>query len=156
MADHSVQRDTMVIDAPPSVCVAVAADVEHYPDWAHELKEATVLERDSQGRPFRVGFRAAAFGRSTEYRLRYNFSGLPDRISWVLEQGDITRMLDGAYTFTALPDDPERTEVNYDLEVELVVPLPNIVKRRTEMKIIHTALHELKARVESIHAAAGT
>ncbi len=44
--------------------------------------------------------------------------------------------------------------MRYDLEVELVVPLPNIVKHRAEIKIIHTALQDLKARVEQLHAAA--
>lgn len=153
MADHSIQRETAVIDAPPEACVAVATDVERYPDWAPDLKEATIVERDAQGKPLRVAFRAAAFGRSTDYRLRYNFSGLPERISWVLEQGDITRKLDGAYTFVASDGDPGRTEVTYELEVELVMPLPNIVKNRTERKIIHTALRDLKARVERLHAA---
>ncbi len=155
MADHSVQREALVIDAPPETCVAVATDVERYPEWAPDLKEATVLERDAQGHPLRVAFRAAAFGRSTDYRLRYNFSGLPETISWVLEEGDITRKLDGSYTFTPVPGDPGTTEVLYLLEVELVMPLPNIVKTRTERKIIHTALRDLKTRVEHIHAAAG-
>lgn len=156
MADHSVQRETLMIDAPPATCVAVATDVERYPEWANELKEATVLERDAQGHPLRVAFRAAAFGRSTDYRLRYNFSALPDRVSWVLEEGDITRKLDGSYTFVPVPDDPNRTEVVYQLEVELVMPLPNIVKSRSERKIFQIALRELKARVEQVYAAAGT
>ncbi|MBS1848964.1 MAG: SRPBCC family protein [Actinobacteria bacterium] len=154
MADHSVQRETVVVEAPPRTCVAVATDVERYPEWAPELKEATVLERDAQGHPLRVAFRAAAFGRSTEYRLRYNYSGLPDRISWVLEDGDITRKLDGAYTFVALEGEPDRTEMIYELEVELVMPLPGVVKNRTERKIIHTAIQDLKARVEAVHSAA--
>lgn len=155
MADHSVQRESLVIDAPPATCVAVATDVERYPEWADDLKEATVVERDAQGLPLRVAFRAAAFGRSTDYRLRYNFSGLPETISWVLEEGDVTRKLDGSYTFRPVPGDSGKTQVDYLLEVELVIPLPNIVKTRTERKIIHTALRELKARVEHIHAAAG-
>lgn len=155
MADHSVHRETLIIEAPPSVCVQVATDVERYPEWADEVKEVTVLERDAQGHPLRVAFRAAAFGRSTAYRLRYNFSGLPDRISWVLEEGDITRKLDGSYQFSAIPDEPAKTEVVYQLEVELVMPLPNFVKTRTERKIFQIALRELKARVEQVHAAAG-
>lgn len=154
MADHSVQREALVIAAPRETCVAVATDVERYPEWAHDLKEATVLERDAQSQPLRVAFRAAAFGRSTDYRLRYNFSGLPEVISWVLESGDITRKLDGSYTFRPVPGEPEATEVLYLLEVELVMPLPNIVKTRAERKIIHTALRDLKARVEHVHAAA--
>ena len=40
------------------------------------------------------------------------------------------------------------TDVVYELEVELVVPLPGFVKRRAEHKIMHTALDELRAHVE--------
>ena len=40
--------------------------------------------------------------------------------------------------------------MRYELEVELVVPLPGFVKRRAELKIMHTALRELKARVEAV------
>ena len=34
------------------------------------------------------------------------------------------------------------------LEAELIVPLPGFIKRRTQLKIMHTALKELKSRVE--------
>ena len=44
----------------------------------------------------------------------------------------------------------ELTEAIVELEAELIVPLPGFVKRRTQGKIMHTALNELKARVESL------
>jgi hypothetical protein len=56
------------------------------------------------------------------------------------------RAVDGAYTFTPTPDGD--TQVQYDLSIELVVPLPGFVKRRAEVRILNT-LKELKARVES-------
>ena len=39
--------------------------------------------------------------------------------------------------------------MTYQLEAELVVPLPGFIKRRTQLKIMHTALKELKSRVEA-------
>ena len=67
-------------------------------------------------------------------------------LSWKLVEGDIMRVLDGTYTF-----DPEGdgTLVTYQLEVELVIPMPGFVKRRAEGKIMGTALRELKKHVES-------
>ena len=59
-------------------------------------------------------------------------------------------MLDGWYTFEALDDGD--TEVTYHLVAELRLPLPGFVKRRTEGRIMHAALRELKSRAE---AAAG-
>jgi ribosome-associated toxin RatA of RatAB toxin-antitoxin module len=154
MADHAIQREELEIDAPAAVCLAVASDVERYPEWAPDLKQAEVVSRDAQGRPERVAFRVAALGHSTSYTLRYNWSALPERISWVLTEGDVTTKLDGSYEFIPVDDDPQRTLVRYVLEVELVVPLPNIVKRRAELKIMHTALRDLKARVEVVASAA--
>lgn len=146
MADKAVER--MTINAPPERCFAVVTEFERYPEWAADLKEATVVERDDQGRAITVAFRAAAMGRSARYTLRYDYSDAPQRLRWVLLSGDIMRRLDGRYDFVAGPT-ADTTDVTYELEVELVVPIPGFVKRRAEGKIIHTALRELKRRVES-------
>jgi hypothetical protein len=58
------------------------------------------------------------------------------------------RRLDGRYELLPVVGDPDRTEVVYELTVELVVPLPGFVKRRAESKIMHNALRELKTHVE--------
>ena len=154
MADHAIQREELEIDASAAACFAVAADIERYPEWANDLKEANVVSVDEEGRPERVAFRVAALGHSTSYTLRYDWSGTPDRLAWVLAEGDVTTKLDGWYEFVPIEDDPNRTLVRYVLEVELFLPLPNIVKRRAEIKIMHTALRDLKARVEAIASVA--
>lgn len=150
MADHAIQREELVVDAPAASCYAVAADIEHYPEWAPDLKEAEVVTRDAEGRPELVRFRVAALGHSTSYTLRYDWSEAPSRLSWVLDEGDVTTKLDGFYEFTTEATDAGRTLIRYVLEVELVFPLPNIVKRRAEIKIMHTALRDLKARIEAV------
>ena len=143
----------LTVAASPAACFVIAADFEKYPDWAVDVKEATVLERDDQGRGSKVAFRAAAMGRSASYVLEYSY---PDEktISWKLIEGDIMRALDGHYTFapTSGEDVLGGTDITYDLTVELVVPIPGFVKRRAEGKIMGTALRELKARVESLAA----
>jgi hypothetical protein len=57
-------------------------------------------------------------------------------------------MLDGSYELAPVEDDPEKTDVTYQLTVDLILPLPGFVKRRAESKIINTALRELRAYVE--------
>lgn len=148
MSEQATERT--VINAPAAHCYEVAADIERYPEWAKDVKDATVVTRDESGRPLDVAFRTAAMGRSTSYTLRYDYSEAPTRLSWVLVEGDLTTTLDGAYRFTPVADDESSTEVEYTLEVDLVVPLPGFVKRRAEAKILRTALPELKARVESL------
>ena len=139
--------DRMIVRASPARCLEVALDVEHYPAWAADIKEVEVLDRDGEGRAERVRFRAAAFGRSTTYTLVYDHSGAPSVLSWKLEEGDLTRILDGWYIFDGV--DGGDTEVTYHLVAELLLPVPGFVKRRTEGRIMHTALKELKVRAES-------
>jgi hypothetical protein len=145
-------RETVVINAPVQVCFDTLTDFERYPQWAGDLKQATVVERDDQGRPWVVEFRAAAMGRSTTYRLRYDYEGAPYQLSWFLESGDLQRELDGAYHLRAIEaegSEPAGTEVVYELSVDLVLPIPGFVKRRAEARILKTALADLKQLVES-------
>ena len=145
MAEQATER--MTVSATPERCFAVSADIAAYPDWAADIKDVTIDERDDQGRPVLVTFRAAAFGRSTSYTLAYDYSQAPGVLSWVQTQGDITSKLDGQYIFT--PAAGGGTDVTYHLEVEMKVPLPGFIKMRAQSRIMSIALRELRARVES-------
>jgi ribosome-associated toxin RatA of RatAB toxin-antitoxin module len=147
MTDQATQR--AIIHAPPERCFAVAIDFARYPEWASDIKQATVLTRDADGRGSEVEYRAAALGRSTTYVLRYNYGSNPLRLSWRLMRGDLMHRLDGEYEFAPVEGDPDSTEVTYYLSVDLAVPLPGFVKRRAEARIMHIALGELKAAAES-------
>ncbi|MBO0732135.1 MAG: SRPBCC family protein [Acidimicrobiaceae bacterium] len=138
--------ERMVISGARQHCFDVITEFERYPDWATDIKAVVVDERDSEGRAVLVTFRTAAFGRSTSYTLRYDYSDAPDTLRWVQVDGDLTRRLDGTYVL--VPEGEDATEISYNLTVELKVPLPSFVKRRAEGRILGTALHELKARVE--------
>lgn len=145
MADQATERTS--IAATPEHVYEVASDIERYSEWAGDIKEVEVIDRDAEGRPLRVRFRAAAMGHSARYVLRYDHADAPRRLSWVLEEGDIVRRLDGEYVFDAGADGG--TEVTYHLVVEMAVPLPGFVKRRAETKIVRTALLDLKDRCEA-------
>ena len=146
MADQATQ--SMEIAASADRIREVLLDFDAYPTWARDLKGVTVESVDPEERGREVTFRAAAMGRSTSYTLRYQYEDDPSRISWELVRGDIMRRLDGSYLLEPV-DGTDRTRVTYHLAVDLVVPLPSFVKRRAESKIIHTALRELRAHVES-------
>jgi ribosome-associated toxin RatA of RatAB toxin-antitoxin module len=145
VADHATER--MHVTATPERCFAVTADIEHYPEWAADIKEVTIHELDDQKRPALVTFRAAAFGRSTSYTLAYDYDDAPRVLAWRLTKGDIMTKLDGSYVFDA--SDDGGTDVTYHLEAELRVPLPGFIKMRAQSRIMSTAMRELKARVES-------
>ena len=146
MAEVATER--MTVSAPPERCFAVSSDLDAYPQWAADIKEVTVHDRDDQGRPQLVTFRAAAFGRSTSYTLAYDYGAAPNVLSWVQTRGDITSKLDGSYVFE--PAAGGGTEVTYHLEVEMKVPLPGFIKMRAQSRIMSIALRDLKVRVESL------
>jgi ribosome-associated toxin RatA of RatAB toxin-antitoxin module len=137
----------MFVAASPERCFAVAADLERYPDFFNDVKEVEIKERDEQGRPLLVTFRAAAFGRSTSYTLAYDYSDAPRVLAWRLTEGDITTKLDGSYTFE--PGEAGGTDVTYHLEAALRVPIPGFIKMRAQSRIMTYALRDLKAQVES-------
>ena len=145
MAEQATEH--MVVSAPPEQCFAVVSDVERYPEWAADVKEVIVRRRDDEGRPLEVTFRVGAFGRSSSNTLAYDYSAAPGTLAWQQTTGDLTSKYDGTYRFE--PAGEGATEVTYTLEVELRVPLPGFIKRRAQSRIMHTALEELKARVES-------
>ena len=137
--------ESVVVSAGLDACFAMTIDFEKYPEWAHDVKQATVLTRDTSGRPTVVEFRASALGRSTHYTLEYDYALAPNKLSWHMSDGDIMRSIVGSYAFEPAGTS---TRITYDLAVELVIPLPGFVKRRAEMRIFST-LKELKTRIES-------
>lgn len=147
MTDHAAERTE--IDASPEACFAVAIDFASYTDWASDIKDVEVVAVDDTGRGGDVAFRVAAMGRSTRYTLRYSYGSNPLRMSWRLIEGDVMERIDGEYEFVPI-DDGTRCEVRYYVSVDMLVPLPGFVKRRAEAKILHTAIEDLKRRVESV------
>jgi uncharacterized membrane protein len=142
-------REQTTINAPVEQCFRTLVDFESYPEWAGDLKQATVVAWDDQDRPVVVEYRAAAMGRSTTYQLRYDYEGAPNRLGWELLAGDLERELDGQYELKPGAE-PGTTDIVYELAVDLIVPIPGFVKRRAEARIIKTALLELKSRVEGV------
>ncbi len=140
MTDQATQHST--IAAPLDEIYAVLTDFDRYSEWARDIKDTEVVEGDV------VSYRAAAMGRSTRVTLKYDFSGGPERLSWVLTEGDVLTQFDGYYELTPNAVNPSDTDVEYHLKVDLVIPLPGFVKRRAEQKLLKAALPELKARLE--------
>ena len=145
MAQHATE--TILVGAPAEVVYGVVTDFESYEQWVNELKSVEVRERDAGGRALEVAFRAAAFGRSTTYALRYDYARSPEVLTWTQVEGDLTESMEGAYH---LDDRGASTLVTYDLTVDLRVPIPGFVRERAAHRIQAEALRELKARAEHL------
>ena len=144
MADEA--RESIHIEATPQQCYAVAIDFDRYPEWATDVKQVEVLDRDGEGRGTRVRYQISALGKTIGYDLAYDYTDAPGGFAWTLEKADFLSRLEGAYRFEA---DGEGTNVGYVLAVDVTLPLPGFMKRAAAGMIVDNAMKQLKAHVEA-------
>jgi hypothetical protein len=147
MADRA--RSSIVIDAAPADVMAVIGDFAAYPTWSPQVKRVEVLATDDQGRGVEARFQLDAGVVKDEYVLTYDWS-TPGSVSWHLTSGQMQKRQEGSYVLRPVGSGPgPRTEVTYDLTVELAIPMLGLFKRKAEKLIIDTALRGLKRHVEA-------
>lgn len=151
MADST--RSSIEIAAAPGAVLDVIADFEAYPDWAGQVKEVTVLTEDGDGWADQVEYVLDAGAIKDTYVLKYDWDAIEEdgtgEVSWTLVRAGVLTALNGTY---ALAETGDGTTVDYELEVDVRIPMIGMLKRKAEKVIIDTALKELKRRVESISA----
>ncbi len=135
---------TLEIDASAEDLYDAAADVAAYPDWASGVKEVEVLGLDAEGRVDRARFVLEGFVKEIEYVLKYTHDR-PHVLSWMAEESDDLKMLEGSYQFQ--PTENDATEVVYSLTVEPTFIIPGFIRRQAEKQIVTTALRGLRKRV---------
>ncbi|WP_326690917.1 MULTISPECIES: SRPBCC family protein [unclassified Streptomyces] len=158
MAEHT--SSSITVDAAPEAVMKVISDFPRYPEWAGEVKEAEVLGQDEKGRAEQVRLLLDAGAIKDEHTLAYEWIGDPDvrdvnEVRWSLVKSQMLRSLDGVYRLTPV-DGGERTEVMYQLTVDVKIPMLGMIKRKAEKVIIDRALDGLKKRVEAGGASAGS
>ncbi|MGB7861180.1 MAG: SRPBCC family protein [Acidimicrobiia bacterium] len=134
---------TLEIDAPIEALYDAAADVGSYPEWASGVKEVEILQNDEEGRVDRARFVVEGFIKEIEYVLQYTHDR-PNTLSWVAEESDDLKMLEGSYQFSPIDG---ATEVVYSLTVEPKFTVPGFLRRQAEKQIVTTALRGLRKRV---------
>jgi len=127
--------------------MGVIADFAEYPHWATALRSAEVVETEPGGRASKVRFTLDAGVIRDTYVLAYSWDG-DSAVGWHLaEPGAVITEMTGGYH---LSDRGDGAEVNYELTVDVRIPMPGLLKRKAEKMIIDTALKGLKARAESL------
>ncbi|MBB1255278.1 SRPBCC family protein [Streptomyces alkaliterrae] len=145
MAEHT--RSSITIDAAPAEVMAVISDFGRYPEWTGEVKEAEILATDESGRAEQVRLLLDAGAIKDEHTLAYEWPGERE-VRWSLVKSQMLRALDGSYTLAPI-EGGTRTEVTYQLTVDVKIPMLGMIKRKAEKVIIDRALDGLKKRVES-------
>ncbi|HET9516088.1 MAG TPA: SRPBCC family protein [Actinoplanes sp.] len=150
MADTSMQ--SILIQAPTDRVAAVICDFAAYPQWAEAMKQVTVVEQDENGYAGRVRFVIDAGVMADDYTLAYAYAEDLSRIEWhLVAPSKMQKVQNGAYD---LADNGDGTcTVTYTLEVELLIGMLGMFRRKAEKMIMDTALKQLKRRVESLATA---
>jgi carbon monoxide dehydrogenase subunit G len=143
LADHA--HESIVIQGDPATIMAVIADFGAYPQWAGPVKKAEVLEPGASGeRAQKVKIDVELMGLSDSYVNAYEWDG-DSKVSWTMLEGRSQKSQVGSYT---LEPSGSGTKVTYDLTVDLAIPVPGLIRRRIQGKVVDAALKDLKKRVE--------
>jgi hypothetical protein len=142
-----LSKSLISIDAPIADVQKALFELDKYPEWSAQIKSAEALARDDQGRITKVKMSIDAGMMKDRPVLDYDWSQAPNKLSFSLDEADLLTSMDGAYTITAIDEDT--TEVTYELEVALSMPVPAIMRQKAEKATIDAALAQLKSHLEA-------
>jgi ribosome-associated toxin RatA of RatAB toxin-antitoxin module len=150
MADLEGSR-SVEIAAPAERCFAIAADIDHLPEWHGAMTQVEVLERDDEGRATVTDSEMDATVTRVRMRLRFSYDE-PNGLRWTRESGDL-RSLEGSWRFEERGDG--LTRATYSLEIGVGRRLALLVRTvrgpardRVEALLVDRPVEGLKTRAE--------
>lgn len=132
----------VVIEATPQEILDVVADVEATPSWSPQYQRAEILESYDDGRPKQVKMTVKAAGLTDEQVIEYTWS--ENKVSWTLVRAGQLKAQDASYTLTPEGD---KTKVRFDISIDLSVPMPGFILKRTMKGGVETATEGLRKQV---------
>jgi uncharacterized membrane protein len=144
MAEFS--KSTITIDAPINQVQEALFALDKYPEWSTQIKSAEAITRDDQGRITKVKMTIDAGMMKDRPTLDYDWSEAPSKLRFSLEDADLLTGMDGMYSIKSIDEDI--TEVTYELEVSLSMPIPAMMRQKAEKATIDAALSQLKTHLE--------
>jgi ribosome-associated toxin RatA of RatAB toxin-antitoxin module len=132
----------VVIEATPEEILDVIADVVATPTWSPQYQRAEILESYPDGRPKQVKMTVKAAGLTDEQVIEYTWSD--GKVSWTLVSAGQLKAQDASYTLTP---DGDKTKVKFDMLIDLSIPLPGFLLKRTMKGGMETATDGLRKQV---------
>lgn len=132
----------VVIEASPEEIIDVIADVESTPSWSPQYQRGEILDTYDDGRPRQVKMTVKAAGLTDDQVIEYTWS--ENKVSWTLVRAGQLKAQDASYTLTPEGD---KTRVRFDLTIDLAVPLPGFILKRTIKGGVETATEGLREQV---------
>jgi hypothetical protein len=142
-----LSKSLISIEAPIEAVQKALFELDKYPEWSAQIKSAEALARDDQGRITKVKMSIDAGMMKDRPVLDYDWSQAPNKLSFSLDEADLLTSMDGVYTISAI--DADTTEVTYELEVALSMPVPAMMRQKAQKATIDAALAQLKSHLEA-------
>jgi hypothetical protein len=140
-------KSVITIDAPIAAVQKLLFELDKYPEWSTQIKSSEALDRDDQGRVTKVKMSIDAGMMKDRLTLDYDWSQAPSKLSFSLEDADLLTGMDGIYSISSINEDT--TEVTYELEVSLSMPIPAMMRQKAEKATIDAALAQIKSHLEA-------
>jgi len=144
MSDFS--KSTVTIEASAAAVASVLFAIDKYPEWSTSIKSVETIASDAEGRITQAKLTIDAGMMKDRVTLDYDWSGAPNKLSFTFNDADLLTAMDGSYLITAIDDDT--TDVTYELEVAISMPIPAMMRKKAEKTTIDQALSQLKAYLE--------
>jgi hypothetical protein len=133
------------VEAPPTVCFAVAADLERWTDWARDLERVEVLARGDAGQPGRVRMVADLFGKEFDATVDFHDDQAPGELRFSLVEARKLASLEGSFRFEPELDG---TRMHYQVRMVLVKPKAARIERMVSRKIDTAFSRDLRRHIE--------
>jgi len=141
-----ISQNSVTIEAPIADVQALVFDLPGYPSWSTGIKSVEVIESDDQSRPTKVKCAIDAGVMKDRVTLDYDWSKAPSELSFTLDDADLLTEMTGAYILKDNGDDT--TTVTSQLTVALSMPVPAMMRTKTERATIDLALNQMKQKLE--------
>jgi ribosome-associated toxin RatA of RatAB toxin-antitoxin module len=132
----------VVIEATPEEILDVIADVESTPTWSPQYQKAEILESYPDGRPKQVEMTVKAAGLTDKMVIEYTWTD--SGVTWTLVSSGQLKKQDAGYTLTPNGDN---TRVKFDMLIDLSIPMPGFLLKRTLKGGMETATDGLRKQV---------
>ncbi|BBY63757.1 SRPBCC family protein [Mycolicibacterium helvum] len=139
---------TVEVNADADSILRIVADFEKYPEWNDEAKAVYVLARYDDGRPSQLRLDMEIQGQSGTFIQAVYYPG-EGQIQTVLQQGEVFTKQDQLFSVVAMGPSSLLT---VDLEVEVSLPVPDIMVKKLINDVLEHLADNLKTRAEQLAA----
>ncbi|MQY21642.1 SRPBCC family protein [Nocardia macrotermitis] len=140
---RSTTDHRFITDLEPDRILLALLAVERIPDWSPAHRDVRVATRDEFHRPHRVYATVTPLNHSDRQVLEYTWS--PGRVAWEVVESAAGGGGRGRFD---IEETDEGTEVRYHVEVQLPIPVPGLLLKRSVSRVNHRAMQNLIEYIE--------